>query len=185
MVLDIVEEKKDSIKIVVSIIFFIGLLIAVIFDDRTSIYAIMVFSFIFSLIYTIEGFSIRKVGMFTMDEKVCEIQRGSGEIIRYDYENVKCVLIDHYRYMPGMFSTTQKVILKISIQQAEQELSFTILVRNKKVKEELKVILKKLYENNVCVREYDMNGNRSFLFKSNLSYKEIQDIKQRYNVSWY
>ncbi len=185
MVLDIVEEKKDSIKVVVSVLLFIGLLLIVILNERTSFYAIMVFSFIFSLIQAIEGFSIRKVGVFTIDEKVCELQRGSEDIIRYDYHNIKCVLIDHYRYMTGMFSTTQKVIMKISIQQAEQELSFTVLIRSKKVKEELKVILKKLYENNVCVREYDMNGNRSFLFQSNLSYKEIQDIKQEYNISWY
>ena len=185
MVLDIVEEKNDSIKIVVSVFLFIGLLLIVIFNERTSFYAIMVFSGLFSIMRAIEGFSIRKVGMFTIDEKFCELRRGSGDIIRYDYQNIKCVLIDHYRYITGIFSTTQKIIMKISIQQAEQELSFTVLIRSKKVKEELKAILKKLYENNVCVREYDMNGSRSFLFQSNLSYKDIQDIKQEYNISWY
>ena len=185
MVLDVVEEKKDFIKVAVSVLLFLGLLLIVIINERTSFYAIMVFSFMFSLLQAIEGFSIRKVGVFTIDEKACELRRGSRDIIHYDYQNIKCVLIDHYRYLTGMFSTTQKVIMKISIQQAEQELSFTVLIRSKKVKEELKAILKKLYENNVCVREYDMNGNISFLFKSNMSFKEIQDIKQEYNISWF
>lgn len=185
MVLDIVEEKKDSTKVVVSVLLFIGLLLIVLFNERTSFYAIMGFSFIFSLMQAIEGFSIRQLGVFTIDEKVCELQRGPGEIIRYDYKDIKCVLIDHYRYMTGMFSTTQKAIMKITIQQAEQEISFTVLIRSKKVKEEFKATLKKLYENNVCIREYDMNGTRSFLFRSNLSYNEIQNIKQEYNISWH
>jgi len=185
MVLDIVEEKKDSLRIVASVFLFIGLLLVVVFNERSSFYAIMIFSGLFSLIQSIEGFSIRKVGVFTIDGKGCELQKGEGDIIRYDYQDIKCVLIDHYRYLPGMFSTTQKVIMKISIQQADQELSFTVLIRSKKVKEELKAILKKLYEKNVCIREYDMNGSRSFLFQSNLSYKEIQEIKQVYNINWY
>ena len=64
MVLDIVEEKKDSLRIVASVLLFIGLLLVVVFNERSSFYAIMIFSGVFSLIQSIEGFSIRKVGVF-------------------------------------------------------------------------------------------------------------------------
>lgn len=185
MGLDIIEERNNYIKIVLGALLIIWLLLDVIFNQERSSYAIITFFGILGILQTFESFSIRKVGRFSINETDCGLKRNSGEILRYDYANIKYILIDQLRYLEGAFPSKSKIVLKISIQDSEKEISFIVLLRGKKAKEEMILLLKKLYENNIGVREYDMNGCRSFLFRSNLSYEEIQDIKQNYNLSWY
>lgn len=186
MSLDIIEEKNNYIEIVLGGLLIIWLLLDVMFFKEKTSYAVMVFLSILTFLHTIEGFFVRKVGRFNINEKKCEVKRNTGEIIQYDLTDVKYILINQLYYLlSGSISAKSKIVLKISIQKYEREISFIVLLRGKKEKTKMILTLQKLYENNIPVREYDMNGNRSFLFQTNMSYKEIQDIKQKYNLSWY
>lgn len=184
MELDIVEEKNGTTKIVITLFIFIGLVLVSLFAEEKSFFAIMSFAVAFSFLQTIESLAIRKLGKFVINEEGCQLKRNNGENIQFPIGSIKCLLIDQNSYLTGIFSTTEKIILKISIQQEEAEVIVKVLLRGKREKEGIISTLKKLYKNNVCLKEYDINGNRSFLFKTNLNYKEIQEIKKDYNLSW-
>ncbi|MCL6097935.1 MAG: hypothetical protein M1391_05105 [Bacteroidetes bacterium] len=185
MILDIIEEKNNYIKIILVGLIIIWLFLDVIFNQEKSIYAIITFLGVLGVLQIFESFSIRKVGEFNINETYCGLNRNTGLTLRYDYSNIKHILVDQLRYLEGAFPAKSKIVLKISIQEYEKEVTFIVLLRGKKAKVEMTELLKKLYKNKIGVREYDMNGCKSFLFRSNLSYKEIQEIKQEYNISWF
>ena len=74
--------------------------------------------------------------------------------------------------------------LRITFQKPDEEFSYKVYVKGKSAKDELKKALEKLYASGLNIREYGTNGERSFLFKKNLSYQEIQEIKSQYSLSW-
>ena len=185
MNLDIIEEKSNYIKNILVGLLIIWLIVDVMFNQEKSIYAIIVFLGVLGVFQVFESFSIRQVGTFRFNENYSEINKNTESILRYEYTDIKFILIDQVRYLEGAFPAKSKIILKITIQTQEREVSFIVLLRGKKAKLEMIELLKILYKNNIGIKEYDMNGCRSFLFRSNLSYNEIQEIKQEYNLSWY
>ena len=137
MVFDIIEEKNNYTKIVLGSLLIIWLLLDVIFNQERSLYAIVTFFGILGILQAIESFSVRKVGRFSINETDCELKRNSGEILQYDYANLKYILIDQLRYLEGAFPYKSKIVLKISLQEAEKEISFIVLLRGKKAKVEM------------------------------------------------
>ncbi|WP_321278818.1 hypothetical protein [Marinifilum fragile] len=49
--------------------------------------------------------------------------------------------------------------------------------------EELKVLLGTFYEKGIKFKEY-FRGQRSFMHRTNLSFKEVQEFKAKYNAEW-
>lgn len=186
MKLPIIEYRNDLLRNSLVAILFLGLLYVVAFygEDR-SIYAILAFSTSLSLILSIDSLVFRKTGIFKIESNSCEIDRMPIESFSINYSDITYLIIDHFKYHNSGFAFKSYLILKITIQYQDKEISFKVYQKGEDVKIDLINELKKLYKKGVQVKEYDINGNRCFLFQSNLSYKEIQDIKQEYNISWY
>jgi len=183
MRLDVIEERSNYIKIIFTGLLIIWLLIDVTFNQGNSIYVIVMCFSIGGALELFEQLSIRKVGILTLNDTYCEVNKNIGETFHYDYANIQHIIIDQLRYLEGAIPAKSKIILKITIQELEKEKAFIMLLRGKKAKAEMTELLKTLYKNKVSVKEYDMNGSKSFLFRPNLSYNEIQQIKREYNLS--
>jgi len=61
--------------------------------------------------------------------------------------------------------------------------SFNFIL-NESSKKDFISLLEKLYLQNINIKEYSLLGSRMFLFKENLSFNEIQEIKNKYQISW-
>lgn len=75
-------------------------------------------------------------------------------------------------------------VIKIEVELKENIVSeYKILVKNKQ-REQFIELLMKFYKSGARINERDELGAKCFLLKGNLSYKEIQEIKSKYNLSW-
>jgi hypothetical protein len=75
-------------------------------------------------------------------------------------------------------------IIKMLIETKEDSLQeYKLLVKISERDNYIKA-LEKLYSKQINIRERNELGAKYFLLKGNLSYKEIQEIKSKYNISW-
>ncbi len=187
MTLDIVKEKDKTLRYSLAIIFLLVFFILYFsIPESKIVFLLLIISNLISLTFSFDKLKYSKIGFCKiLDEKITiDI---NGEIKKeYNFTELSHLLIDHnYFYANNYFFKTNND-LKITLQKLDDEISFKVLITKRKEKIKFKNILEKLYKSGIIqIKEYDKNGSRSFLFKSNLSYNEIQDIKQKYNLSWY
>ncbi len=71
----------------------------------------------------------------------------------------------------------------ISFTKDDKEFFYRFEIKTGKQHDDLKKVIQSWYNAQINFKEYSLN-QRSFLFKNNQTYKEIQEIKSKYNVEW-
>ena len=74
--------------------------------------------------------------------------------------------------------------VKISIEDERNNSETIFLIINEKQKNELKEIMSFWYKEKYDLKETMNEWSKAFLFQTNLSYKEIQEIKTKYDLVW-
>jgi len=74
---------------------------------------------------------------------------------------------------------------KIMLHAGETDTAYLFVLRSEREKQNFAAVLQRLYKAGVNLREYDAYGSRRFLFRGNLSYADVQKLKEEYDIpSW-
>jgi len=77
-----------------------------------------------------------------------------------------------------------RITLKLGFQHDNEIFNYTIRLTSKSQNEQFKSLLSHWYKQKINIYEYDSSGLRVFLLKSHLTYKDIQNIKNEYQIDW-
>ena len=186
MTLDIVKEKNKTLRYTLTFIFlFVFILLYYSLPESKIVFPLLVMVNLISITFSLDMLKYSKIGLCEiLDDKI--LIDISGKEKKYNFNELSHLLVDHNYFYPNHYFVKTNNDLKITLQKPDEEISFKVLITKRKEKLKFKNVLEKLYSSGINqIRENDINGTRSFLFKSNLSYNEIQDVKQKYNLSWY
>ncbi len=184
MELQIIQDSKlkSTIRIFLAILTTVSLII-VIYSDYLSIKSINVFFLpYYIIILGGEYFLHKKVGHLSLNNDNIEIKKldeDNETILHSDIKELKLyVKKSTYFFFQTVFVYNIIIVLN---NEKEKLLVISFLRKNK---QKFLSVLKNYYKKEINVKEFGENGDRQFLKKSNLSYKEIQEIKKEYKITW-
>lgn len=182
MKLPIIGYKNELLRKV-----FIGLLFLALLLGASFYFAGNYFYLVFALCLIIswDTMFLYKPGNILFESDKIIISSKEGDNLSINHSDITCLLIDHLKQHYNFLFLRPNMILKITVQYQEKEISFQAYQNGQRVKLEFVKELQRLYKKGIRVKEFDLNGNRCFLFKGNLSFNEIQEIKNEYNLTWY
>ena len=185
MILDIIEKKQVAFfRIFLAVIFAVAIVYLLVNNEEKQIFIILTFTNIMTLLFSFQNLHYKNVGKLNFNLEECIIEKLNTETRKIKFSET-VIVFEKYKIINGAFNINPSIMLNITFTNLESELSkYQVLLKGRKGKKLYLAFLEKLYEEGVRVKEYDLNGNKSYLLKSNLSYKEIQEIKSKYNINW-
>ncbi|NMB80566.1 MAG: hypothetical protein GYA14_01975 [Ignavibacteria bacterium] len=131
------------------------------------------------------NFFYQPIGKMEFEEENIIISTESKVVIKnQDIISIKIFLSDPRRFNKSTKWIVKGWVLRIVIEAKEGFLNSYRLMLNREEKEKLTQVLEKLYLKGVKIFERDELGAKYFLLKGNLSYNEIQSIKEKYKLVW-
>lgn len=184
MTIDIVKEMNKVLRFpFVLFILTVFIILYFVFSESKIIFLLVILTNIVSLIISIDFLKYRKIGKLRIFDDMIEVEIDES-YKEFKFTEISKLKIDHnYFYRTNFFVKTWNAF-NLIIGKSEEEYIYKLYIKGDKVKEQFKNVLEKLYQKGLNVKEYDTNGQRTYLFKANLSYKEIQEIKHKYNLNW-
>ena len=125
------------------------------------------------------NFCYKKNGVIELTENSIFVKDNGNSTTTYNLSNLTKIEIFIERKANNGFSTI--TLFRIVLYNNDNFESFLFYLKSKEI-EELKNILNYWYQNKITLKEYSETKEKMFLQKSNLTYKEIQDIKSKYNI---
>ncbi len=191
----IMTTRFRVFQVIVSAVFFIASMSVIYMDELKESMSPPFFSFLkitviiglisFALLQTIKYFPkywTKRAGSIAFkDNTVILSHNDRNQQIRYAYKQIQGIEIHKQE---GSYWSLRYPLYKLTLKTEDLEESFLFLLRNEQIKKNLISALEQLYKSGVNIREYDTYGRRAFLFKSNLKFKDVQKVKQEYQISW-
>lgn len=185
MTLEIVKEKDKRIrKTLLSIFLIIALISSFSFSGNKIVFIFLIITNLILLTFSYDKFNFSKIGLLKVFEDKFLVEIDGEEQKEFYFNNLSLLRIEHNHFYSENYFVRVNNDLKITLVKPDEEFTLKVLVK-KKAKLKFKNFLEKLYSSKtIQIKEYNFDGSRSFLFRSNFSYNEIQDIKKKYKLSW-
>ncbi len=183
MEFSIVENRKSFfIRIFVLITF--GFVLLATFSVIGVVYIIVpLLQFIPFFIST--NYFYQKNGTIKFEEEQITITTESSVVIKNDdLMSIKIFLSDPRRFDKSSKWMTRGWVIRLVIDAKNDFLNKYRLLIKKQEKEKFVQVLEKLYSKGIRILERDELGAKYFLLKGNLTYNEIQSIKEKYKIAW-
>ncbi len=131
------------------------------------------------------NFFYQQSGTMKFEEEQITITTESSVVIKHnDLISIKIFLSDPRRFDKSFKWMTRGWVIRLVIDAKNDFLNKYRLLIKKQEKEMFVQILEKLYTKRIRILERDELGAKYFLLKGNLSYNEIQSIKEKYQIIW-
>lgn len=183
MILKILKDSKYKI-IVKSILALLAIAFSILyFTDYIPIKYINAFWIPFWLvIFGGDYFLYNKMGHISLNEDNIEIKKVDKNNETILHSNIKELKIYGKKFNFVFFKTV--LIYSLNIILSDEQEKFFIASFSQKDKPEFLSLLKKYYEKGINVKEFGANGDSQFLDEANLSYKQVQEFKEKYKITW-
>jgi len=182
---EIVKEENKVLRILLTTLVCLVLFALFFFlvKEEVSFLAGIIFNLASSFTF-FEKLKYKKTGVFKITDSSIELKYDNSEKIIINKKGISEMIICHKCFDSKNIFQRRSGGLIIDIINQGEKMTCKLYVRSRKNRELFKERLKELYKQSVKIKEVDGNGIRSFLFKSNLTYKEIQRIKTEFNMNW-
>jgi len=184
-----------AFEVIVSAVFIIASMSIMYIDELKESMSPLFFSFLritvviglicfvfLQIIKYFPGFLIKKSATIAFKDNTIILKYNDrNQQIRYAQNQVRRIEIHEQEVS---YWRLRYPLYRLILHTEDLEESFLFLLRTEQIKKELISVLEQLYKSGVNVREYDTYDRRAFLFKSNLKFKDVQKIKQEYQISW-
>lgn len=183
MKFDIVKNRKYFFIRIFVIITLVVCCLAI-FSFINIVYVILPF-IQFVPLFISPNFFYQKIGTFEFGDEQIIITAGSKIIINLDdIVSIKIFLDDSRHYDKSTKWISRGWIIRLVIEAKDDFINKYRLLIKKDERDKFTSELEKLYARGIRIRERDGLGAKYFLLNGNLTYKEIQTIKEKYNLTW-
>lgn len=179
-------KKRKTFYFRILILFLVGLAFYTWLLENKIAYLIIPFIPIIPLLIS-PYFFYKYIGEVELDEnQLSVISRGNEPQTFLLNDIVRINLIYDRQKTNAFFNRfiVKGFVIKLEVESKENTASEYNILLKKNQREQFIELLEKLYKSGVRINERDELGAKCFLLKGNLSYKEIQEIKSKYNLSW-
>jgi hypothetical protein len=190
---DIVNKKTIISQIIarnyLDIIFLLLIIIFIYLKvDKNASYIVLVL-FILVIGYTFKKkmiASYNKIGRIEINQNeiIILINNQTNSFLLSDIRDLKIYYFGYSGYRIGRRTSEGDENYLTFIDKYEKKQKFDFYLNSIEEKERLKELFGHWYKERFKFKEYEFGKVRSFMFKSNLSYSEIQEIKEKYNIDW-
>ncbi len=187
MTFEIVKiEKYGKFRFVLTIFVILSLILMLfsLFGNLKLFYSLLASTVMIVFIIIFDKLKYSKIGKINISENEFSLNL-DGNCNHYNLDEFSSLHISHKQFYPNGSIIGANSILKLTFQKPETKFSFWIYLRNKNEKIKFVELLKRLYKTNIEIRETNEKGERTFLFRSNLTYNKIKEIKDNYRINWF
>ncbi len=184
MELEIVEEKRTYYYRIFFLI-SIGLIIAFWLLEYKILFITIPFiqfiPFIVSPTFFYNNLGYAKIDLGKIDLNI----KGKQHLVFETNDNIKLRLFYDARKLNkwNRKILSKGAVVRFQIEKDEEVYEYRMLLRKRRINDFLK-LLEQFYANGIDIKERDSSGAKYFLFDGNLSYNKIQELKQKYKLSW-
>jgi hypothetical protein len=181
MRVELIEERNyyKIFSFILTIIIII-LLLADVLDIKT--YNLIVAIFLLPIvIFGYSNLNYRIIGYLDLEDDKIIVTMTNDEKKEINLENVESIKL--YEEEVEKYYFTKEYILNFIIDNEERGQIFNIKLKERYL-ELFKKTIEQWYKKKFNFREYSKTGEKIFLLKQNLSYIEIQKLKENYQINW-